>query len=360
MNGGSKYPVEIDLRSLDSQEITTLRIQVLPSSLSSKWLEALQQVLAQQLHLEKNYCFLGFTHSARHGGYILDQINRSIAAINRSDLGYQIQDHFDMDSVITDQPQGDRRVGRNLVQQRLNELHRYFEDLQGQSGRLSAYYLRADAATRWHIRQLNLLCHEFETWALSYRKELEAPDWQRPSQLMCWLQAPRFALDAADHELFGIDTINRDLGGVYLGVNKAVGKHHWEVFQDEGRDSRLSELTTTVLSAQSEAAADFDIEWGRNPAQFDWQQRRLADFRSWLLHNGFDPDDPGLTIGHPKVAQVDLLASFGTEDFRHIWSTLNKSLDVTAVRALEQEHTYHYHWSDPDYQQRQIDIINGD
>jgi hypothetical protein len=360
MTGGNAYPVEIDLRNHSNGHITTLKIDVLPSSLSQKWLTALDHVLAEQLHLEKNYCFLGFTQSARHGWYILDQVNRCIQAINASDLDYHIADHFSMEDVITDEPDGHRQVGRNIRQHRLNSLHRYFEDLQGQSGRLSPHYVKADASTRWHIRQLNLLCHEFETWALSYRKEIEAPDWQRPSQLMCWLNAPRFPLDSQDHELFGIQTLNRDLGGVYVGVNKAVGKHHWEVFQDEGRDSRLSELTTTVLSAQSEAAADFDIEWGRNPSEFSWQKQRLNDFRQWLEANGFDPDDPSLTIGHPKVAQVDLVASFGTEDFRAIWSTLNKSLDVAAVRTLNQQHSYHYHWNDPDYPQRQIDIIMGD
>lgn len=356
MIGGKTYPVEIDLKG---DRIVTLRIDVLPSSLSVKWLSALDHVLEHHLHLEKNYCFLGFTRAARDGWYILDQVNRSIAAINASDLGYSISDRFSMQDVITDEPQGDRDLGRNIRQHRLNQLHRYFEDLQGQSGNLSPYYHKASAATRWHIRQLNLLCHEFESWALSYRKEIEAPDWQRPSQLMCWLDAPRFSLDQDDHALFGIHTINRDLGGVYLGVNKAVGKHHWEVFQDEGRDSRLDELTTTVLSGQSEAAADFDIEWGRNPAEFDWQRQRLADFRGWLQLNGFDPDDPSLTIGHPKVAQVDLEASFGTEDFRKIWHTLNNNLDVIAVRTPTRQQRYHYHWSDPDYQQRQIDIITG-
>jgi hypothetical protein len=51
-----------------------------------------------------------------------------------------------------------------------------------------------------------------------------------------------FALEPEDYELFGIETINRKLGGVYLGVNKAVGKHHWEVFNDEGRIRVLASL----------------------------------------------------------------------------------------------------------------------
>jgi hypothetical protein len=171
---------------------------------------------------------------------------------------------------------------------------------------------------------------------------------------MCWLSAPRFVLDETDYELFGIETINRSLGGVYVGVNKAVGKHHWEVFQDEGRDSRVDELTTTSLKKQTEAAGDFDIEWANNPGNFHWQQKNLKDFRSWLISNGFDPEDKSLTIGHPKVAQVDLKRSFGTEDYREIWAQLNTRLNVTAIRTSDVAAQYPYTWSDSDYMEQQI------
>jgi hypothetical protein len=166
---------------------------------------------------------------------------------------------------------------------------------------------------------------------------------------MCWLNAPRFELTAADLELFGIDTINRSMGGVYVGVNKAVGKHHWEVFSDEGRDSRIGELTTSSLATQTLACADFDIEWARDPGAYHWQRQQLAQFREWLTANGFDPEDKALTIGHPQVAQVDLLRSFGTEDYQAIWTRLNSCLNVTAVRTSSHTAEYPYHWSDRDY-----------
>ena len=236
----------------------------------------------------------------------------------------------------------------------MNNLHRYFEDLQGWSGGISNYYSRADPATRWHIRQLNLLCHEYESLVLSMRKAVHAPEWRRPSQLMCWLNAPRFPLEPADYELFGVDTINRTLGGVYLGVNKAVGKHHWEVFNDEGRDSRVSELVTTGLRTQTEAAGDFDIEWARDPGAYHWQKIKLAEFRTWLLDNGFDPEDKSLTIGHPKVAQVDVMRSFGTTDYEKIWAQLAQHLDVLSIRTGWGEATYNYRWSDRDYAEQQI------
>lgn len=350
--------IEIDLRN-NSNQLLTVYIDVVDNSLARRWLTALNQLLCDNYHLEKNYCFMGFSQSLRNGWYLLNQVNHSIDAINAADLGYQISDCFTMADTMTDDPIDGRSVGRNILHHRLNSLHRYFEDLQGVSGALSPYYLAADAETRWHIRQLNLLCHEFESWALSYRKELEAPDWQRPSQLMCWLNAPRFVLEPEDYELFGIDTISRDLGGVYVGVNKAVGKHHFEVFNDEGRDSRIAELATSTLRSQTEAAGDFDIEWGRNPGHFEFQRRRLTEFREWLVANGFDPNDNSLTIGHPQVAQVDLVRSFGTENFSDIWTQLNTHLDVYAIRTSTNQAVYNYRWSDQDFVKRQVNIIKG-
>ena len=239
--------------------------------------------------------------------------------------------------------------------ERMNRLHRYFEDLQGHAGHMSEYWNKADADTRWHIRQLNLLCHEYESLVLSMRKVMQAPEWRRPSQLMCWLNAPRFSLDSEDYELFGIDTINRQMGGVYVGVNKAVGKAHWEVFNDEGRS--VDELVTTGLRNQTEAAGDFDIEWANNPGTFPWQIKQLAEFREWLTANDIDPEDKTLTIGHPQIGQVDLLRSFGTEDYREIWRQLNTHLDVHAVRTSKANAVYEYCWSDSDYVEKQMEFL---
>ena len=346
--------IEIDLRSRQDT-VKTVYINVYDNCLSRKWLVSLNDLLSKDYHLEKNYCFLGFAEGERNGEIILDQVNRSIEAINAAGLGYVINDHFTLTNTIED---GIDSSSRNLIRTKLNNLHRYFEDLQGISGHMSPCYEKADAITRWHIRQLNLLCHEFESWALSYRKIIQAPEWQRPSQLMCWLHAPRFALDEQDYELFGIETINRSLGGVFVGVNKAVGKHHWEVFQDEGRDSRIDELITDSLRSQSEAAGDFDIEWANNPGNFEWQKKQLVEFRAWLSRNGFDPEDKTLTIGHPQIGQVNLARSFGSEDYRAIWQQLNNHLDVYAVRSSTAQAVYDYRWDDRDFISRQVKIIN--
>lgn len=337
--------IQMDLRNTDNQ-VLSVYIDVEDNSLSRKWLAALNQLILNQNHLEKNYCWLGWAKSARNPDYICTQINRSIHAVNSAGLGYVIRDFFTPANTI------DSELG--IDHAHMNKLHRYFEDLQGVSGAMSPYYTTADDTTRWHIRQLNLLCHELESLVLSIRKLAEAPEWQRPSQLMCWLAAPRFELDTDDYELFGIETINRSLGGVYAGVNKAVGKHHWEVFNDEGRDSRVSELVTSTLRSQTQAAGDFDIEWANDPGAFPWQISSLKEFRSWLVANNFDPEDKSLTIGHPRVAQVDLVRSFGTVDYEKIWAQLYQHQDVYRISTSTAAATYTYRWSDSDYDLQQI------
>jgi hypothetical protein len=343
----------LDTIELDHKDLTVY-VDVYDSSLGRKWLASLNTLIKQNYHLEKNYCFFGFTDSARNGAYIVDQINTSITAINDKQIGYYIDDYFTLDTVLDN----DRLINHN----RFNRLHSYFEDLQGVSGNMSPFYSAADAEIRWHIRQLNLLCHEFESWALSYEKRITAPDWERPSQLMCWLNAPRFILDDDDYELFGIETLNRPLGGVFVGVNKAVGKHHWEVFNDEANKDPThltDKLTTSTLRSQTEAAGDFDIEWGQNPAGAPWTTKVLTNFRQWLINNNFDPDDKMLTIGHPQVGQVDLLRSFGTDNHNEIWSQLNTQLDVTAIRTSDAQAVYPYKWSDVDYMEQQIKSLQG-
>jgi len=333
--------IEIDLRGTNN---LTLHIDVTDNSLSRKWLTALNNIIRSDLHLEKNYCWLGWTESSRDAEYIINQINANIGAINAANIGYVIDDYFTVEGTIQDDLDVDH--------DRMNQLHRYFEDLQGHSGHMSPFWQQSDSKTRWHIRQLNLLCHEYESLVLSMRKMLQAPEWRRPSQLMCWLNAPRFVLDTADYELFGIDTINRQLGGVYVGVNKAVGKAHWEVFNDEGRS--VDELTTTGLRSQTEAAGDFDIEWARDPGAYEWQIKKIAEFREWLVANRFDPEDKSLTIGHPRVAQVNLTKSFGTLDYNQIWQEVASRLDVYKIRTSDTEATYEYRWSDADYAAQQI------
>jgi len=360
MNGTKELTdtIVMTLKNRDTSETMPVYIDVYTDPLSVKWYNAFNDIIKNKLHLEKNYQFFGIPEYARNGEMLTAQMNVTCDAINNADLGYSIDDHFSMENCIQDHNGaiGDGLPGRKLVHDKMNQLHKYFEDLQGTSNNMSVFYNNADANTKWNIRQLNLLCHEFESWALSYRKKEYAPEWMRPSQLMCYLQAPRFKLTESDYESFGVDTLARPLGGVFVGVNKAIGKHHWEVFQDEeGQD--IDKLTTTTLSSQTEAAGDFDIEWANNPGEYEFMKTELANFKKWLINNGFDPDDKSLTIGHPQVGQVDLERSFGTTDYSIIWEKLFKYLDVSSIKTKDNYAEYPYHWSDSDYKEQQIEAL---
>lgn len=359
MSGGNQYldRITITLRNFKTGDTFPVYVDAFDTSLGHKWLTALNDILKQELHLEKNYCFVGFSNSDRDLEYICNKINQSIQAINDSNLNYKIDDYFTPENTMQSGPVGEGLPGLKIIHEKFNWLHRYFEDLQGSSGAISPFYHSADAETRWHIRQLNLLCHEAECWILSKRKSIQAPEWRRPSQLMCWLNAPRFQLDASDFDSFGIERLSKPLGGVCLGVNKAVGKHHWEVFCDEGADSRIDELTTTNMASQTEAAGDFDIEWAQETRGYQFFDEKIEKFRQWLIANGFDPEDPNLTLGHPQVGQVDLQASFGSSNFNDVWIKLNGYLDVYSVSTNDAYFEYPYHWSDDNYMQQQVEKL---
>ena len=107
--------IEIDLRGTDN---LTLYIDVADNSLSRKWLAALNNIIRNNLHLEKNYCWMGWTESLRTAEYIIDQINASIATINTANLGYTINDRFTVEGTIQD--------NLDVNHERMNWLHRYF------------------------------------------------------------------------------------------------------------------------------------------------------------------------------------------------------------------------------------------
>jgi hypothetical protein len=335
--------VEMQLRGPNG--LLPVFFDVYDNSLSRKWLTAFNNLLDNKLHLEKNYCFFGFPDNERNLDFLASEINRTIAGINGSNIDYVIKDYFSAENMVEKNwSELNQAVKIDINHTKFNQLHLYFEETQGVSGAMSEHYTNADAETRWYIRQLNLLCHEAECLIISLGRKDAAPEWIRPSNVMCWLHAPRFVLDAEDYNQFGVDTIARDHGGVYVGVNKAVGKHHYEVFSDEGRDSRIDELTTTTLKPQTEAAGDFDIEWGKATSDQSFMQTKLNDFRTWLKANNFDPDDPSLTIGHPKIGQVDLKHSFGTEDFLQVLAKLSQYLDVYSIKTSKSYCEYDYTW----------------
>jgi len=341
---------------------TKIYIDIEQHPLAKKWFSHFEDLLANKVPLEKNFCFLGYPESLRDGDFICKEITKCVDQINTFFKGkYHIDKTFTMETLYDN-------TCHEINQDYLNWLHRYFEDLQGTSSpghdgdQLSTYFYEADDYTKLCIRRLNLLCHEFESWIRCYRKEMLEPDWVRPSQLMCYLHAPRFVLEKEDFEAFGLDALYRDTGGVYLGVNKAVGKTHYEVFLDE-QAGDVDHLVTSTLRAQTLAAGDFDIEWAQSinedtgPRKLKWKKLELEKFTEWLVKNGFDPNDKTLGIGTPKVGQVNLMKSFGTENWQEIRKIMAPQLNVISVETAKHSVKYQYNWDSKEFDTEQMQAL---
>lgn len=360
--------LEITLRNpLKKDDQITYCINLEQNTFTKRWLNALEENLSNNLHLEKNYCFLGWADSPRDVRYLCREINNAICQINEfNDSGewqnnglpsYNIDDNFSFDKILNSGEIGKWKPGLTLNHDPMNRLHRYFEDLQGEVWNLSKYYKFADHNTKYAIRQLNDLCHELESWALSNRKKHYEPEWQRPSQITTFLNAPRYRLHEEDYKLFSLNKYDRVLGGVYLHWAQ-IGKTQFEVFRDE----EGADVDATVCSAMNSLkfySGEFDVEWGKDITEdnHEWHRKEQKDFRDWLVKNKFDVNDPKLSLGYIKIGQVDLQKSFNTNNFFEILDKMSNYLDIFKIKTNRIEQTYDYVWSDNDYKKMQIDFL---
>ena len=310
--------------------------QVYDTPLGHRWLEALKDNLVQKRILEKNFCFLGWASSTRNLNFLCGELNESIEQINSFtfDPPYEKIHTFRADDFqYSDRlsiGKDDSQRGLRLKHDACNLLHRYFEDLQGTVWQLSPFYIQSDLKTKYAIRQLNNICHEIESWVLSYRKTKYEPDWIRPSQITTFLNAPRYDLHEEDFNLFKQNRYDRDLGGVYLHWSQ-VGKTLIEVFRDE-HAPKMTEALCSEINHQKYYSGEFDVEWGQTITEKqDFKKQEMDQYRAWLKDNGYDWEDPKLALGYIKIGQVDLETSFQNSRFKSIYEVMKDNLDIKNI-----------------------------
>ena len=332
-------------------------INVYDTSLGSRWLEELSDNLRNKRTLEKNFCFLGFADSKRDLRYLVQELNKNIKQINKFEFEppYERIELFSQDDF-----QFSSKNGYRLKHDACNLLHRYFEELQGTAWKLSNFYRQADYETKYSIRQLNNLCHEIESWVLSFRKKMTNPEWMRPSQITTFLNAPRKDLHKSDYDLFKSNRYLRELGGVYLHWSQ-VGKTLYEVFRDEG-GVKMDEATCSEINHQKFYSGEFDVEWGQTIGEetFDWKRKEMDDYRKWLKLNQYDWEDPKLALGYIKIGQVDLQKSFSTSKFTEIHDILTKNLNISSIKVKGSEILecdYDYTLDSEDWQKIQMESL---
>jgi len=343
--------VKIVLRNpLNKSDTFDYIIAVNETPMSHNWYTALQNLLKNNLYLEKNFCFLGFPDSPRDLDFICKELTWACQQINKFfDGDYWIPEIFSPNTV---------RQGLNPNQALMNQLHNHFEHLQGTVGHLSDWYRRADYDTKFAIRQLNNLCHEAESLMLSQRKAATLPDWIRPSQITTFLNAPRIEFPTQYKTTFDETRYDRQFGEVYLHWTQ-IGKTLYEVYRDEnGVD--IDQATCDAITHLRFYSGEFDIEWAQDVifnGPHPWHTKEMTGFREWLHRNRFDAQNAEYNYGYHPVAQVELHRSFGTTNFREVWPILSKYLDIYKIEAGDVSATYEYTWSDPDYYQQQISMM---
>jgi hypothetical protein len=136
-----------------------------------------------------------------------------------------------------------------------------------------------------------------------------------------------------------------------------VGKTQFEVFRDEhGQD--IDEATCSAINSLKFYSGEFDVEWGRDINEnHKWHRKEQEEFRAWLGRNGFDWNDPKLSLGYIKLGQVNIEKSFGNTDFFDIIKRISKHLDIHQIKIDGVVGTYDYVWSDDNYKQMQIDFL---
>ena len=335
-------PSTLEDKILIDYNTQKVKIDIYDTPLGKRFIEALRDNLVEKRILEKNFCFLGWASSTRDLNFLCHELNNSIEQINSFTFNPTYEkihpfsaDDFQYSAKLKTGlcPDGDEmsKPGLRLKHDACNLLHRYFEELQGTAWQISKYYKQADVETKYAIRQLNNICHEIESWVLSYRKSIVDPEWIRPSQITTFLNAPRYDLHEEDFELFKHNRYDRELGGVYLHWSQ-VGKTLVEVYRDE-HAPKMTEALCSEINHQKYYSGEFDIEWGNTitEAKHNFKKQEMEGFRMWLKENDYDWEDPKLALGYIKIGQVDLETSFQNRPFELIYKIMKDNLNIKNI-----------------------------
>lgn len=326
---------------------------------SEMWVIALEDILKRGLHLEKNFCFMGFPKQTRDLHAMLADLDRHIKRINESSLDYTIQEEYSPDTVWWDVDNHTfERDPDYIKHDTFNTLHNHFEVLQGTVGNMSQYYTDANPYVKYSIRQLNNLCHEMESYILSRVKHKRNPYWTRPSQITTFLNAPRYNLLNEYRNGFVTNGYDRVFGGVYMHWCQ-IGKTYFEVFRDEGAP-KLTDAVCEAITDLKYYSGEFDIEWGRDVVRGGdqpWHDKQMDEYYAWLTDNGKDINDPRLSLGYLPLGQVDLLSSFGTTNPEQIWDMMSECLNIHSIELDGFPYYFNYSIGDDDYEEVQMQAL---
>lgn len=60
-------------------------------------------------------------------------------------------------------------------------------------------------------------------------------------------------------------------------------------------------------------------------------------YRKWLDENGYDWDEPRLSLGYIKIGQVDIQKCFGDSDVIEIHNKMRENLNITKIKTISND-----------------------
>ena len=123
----------------------------------------------------------------------------------------------------------------------------------------------------------------------------------------------------------------------------------------------MTEALCSEINHQKYYSGEFDVEWGQTITEKDhyFKKEEMDDYRSWLNDNGYDWEDPKLSLGYIKIGQVDLQRTFGAgATFEQIYETMSNNLNITSIKTMSNrtiECAYPYTLDSDDWRQIQME-----
>ena len=86
----------------------------------------------------------------------------------------------------------------------------------------------------------------------------------------------------------------------------------------------------------------------------------MDGFRHWLDLNGYDWDDPKLSLGYIKIGQVDLKLLCEDKPFLDVYDIMKDNLNIKSIHTIGTQGTecyYPYSLDSEDWKKIQIDYL---
>ncbi len=267
----------------DQSETLPLEWTLSPTPIALKYYKALQKVTATD-YMYRRDRFYGFADTFFTEEYIRNELNKCIDIIN----SYH-------PNLITE------KLEKDCDQEKMNQLHRYFEIYRGPILNPHKIYENGDVNLREAFDNFNLLIHRYEDGGFSKRNtEVESPKFYVNFGLS--ESAPRYPLEDEDYKHFGFEI---SFGSWVINYCEA-GKPLHDIWRDD--DANIGHEAILPLRYYSaDGLITFGSETSKNEAK-----NKMAEFHSWWDKNsqalselGFHKNDPKNSIGHIVVAELN-------------------------------------------------------